>query len=872
MEIQDFLNISSQDPEIAQATGVKLTEQCQNPEFLSFLVNTLQSEEVASNEILLRNILIAFKRFATLNWKAFITALSDDTSKEAIIKLLFSLPINHRDILQDSFVQAALQSEDEFIPVFESICGIIDSNMPLPDVYTVLSMCSQFISSAKSGTFEQQFIIILQPIIEASIALISSDQYAFLILSAAATIHKVFILRKTISLDESFLACLSHYTESLALPGDADNQIKMKESILELLVALINFVYEGTDKTEEEDEIDEQRREIIQSFNTDIMPQVFDVVCATTNHKQSRKMIDSIITIFYQLVLYNICPEQLVCNEVFTNFIIPAAHLTTQDFNDFNTNPNVYIEQCFTDDNDGELSARVAASKFTYQAAKKYIAHYDPIEVLFNISDNHFDLEARIYLMCSYAKAFIVDPEIFEQIFDLLTTEIEPFVVATILRFISIIQPAEDPMAASTPASHFILNSQSEVVCHAAVYLLDAIFNEFGDKPEEFKEFVEIPYSDVFPVITNLSDTLNLPMEVNVLSKLFRLGGEEVIGAAGVLINQMINHWRTLAAEENYENEMTMEADIQGIASIVDSIPTETGLVHQFQGELLNSLTENINQYPHAAGIQAHVKVAALISVKLAGVSAELVNFLSVLMTKMNELGAISYEIDDYFGLLLGTVILNKDSGLLSNGDFINAVGQIIERVLAPIQNGEESDFNSAAIISPVLVVAACGCYSGIPNFFNFIDMALNILQFPNLPNKDKKQITWASFYLFSGALMADAQAALPKLMPLTHLLCNLFGTQHRDVCYRDLKCGFVTLTFLAKENAPGAFDAAGSRSSEIFDRFADEPEAPIQSVGAKNDFYANLRLDAIIPALEFPINQVQEFVLYQSVSDSMPL
>ncbi|EAY11160.1 hypothetical protein TVAG_498540 [Trichomonas vaginalis G3] len=898
MEIQDFRNISSQDPEIVKATGEKLMELCQNPEFLHFLVQTLHKEEVLSDKNLLRNVLIAFKRFAAVNWKALFDALSDDSSKETIISLLFMLPPDQRSTIQDCFVQAAINKEEEFLPVFEAIFGLINDKTPLADIYTVLSMCAQFITAPAAISFGVQISESLNSLIEAAGELVGSDENAFLIIAATANIQKVLVQRKSLSIDQSFMKSLEIYIQGLKLEGSNANQTKMKESILDFFVYLIQFVYEGTTDSDEK-EIDINKAELVQLFNNDVMPALFEGVIATTHSLQSTKMIDGIISIIYYLVYFNLFIDDLVTEEIFNNFIIPAAKLTTEDYNDFNVNPSVYISQCFTDDSDLEMTARIAASKFTYHVTENYLAHFDPIEILSNIEipeskaelSFYFDLESRIYLMCSYAKIAPIDAELFEKIFNILTIEIEPFVTATILRFISIVQPKEDIIIASITAGQVLQTADNIIVAHAAVNLLNEVFNEVGKDLDAYKEFIDAPFEELFPKVTELLDELKLPVETTVLSKLFRIGGTKAHEESVNIINGLVDHWCKLAEENNDANELTMEEDIDAIASTIDCIPVETNIQFHIQEDLLNKLKEDITQYPQSAGISQHVKVAAVLAIKLCVVTPSLADFVMTLLAQMNN-SFINIDIDEYFAMLISSILLNKETNLTTNNDFVTSLGQKLQGILSPIEKREENEqeeYNSASNIVPALFIAACGCYAGIDSFYQFIDNALNILHFGmtnnGFDNEEMKLLTWASFYLFTGSLINNESMAIQKLMndDVVEMLCKLYKSHFRDVCYRDLKCGFITLTYLAKNNAKNAFDVAGSLSSELFDRMRDDTEWMQNNVdkGIKDlqineiiQHYNDLQLQAIIPAIKFPVseNEFNEFAFYQSVSNAQPL
>ena len=883
MEIEDFLKIGRAD--CSEEDKQKIDAALHDPNFLQFLLETLSNEEVRKNNELLTKVLIAFSYFCKINFSVLAEALADDSLKDTIIQLLFALPPQNRKELVHAFSVAAAAQPESFSEVMAQIIGLIEESTPLADVHTVLSLVIEFIQGATNiQELAELLHELISTLVPAAGAAVASDPAAYLILADTAQIIKVLLLKDLFPIDEVLTDSIGTFIEGCGVEVDDPNVTAMKESILDLFVALIKKVYEGTyhEETEgEEDEeegaaevqqIDESKAEIVQLFNESITSSILEGALSVTKVKQSEKMVDMLVTLLYEMLLYNIAPEEICTEEIFTNFIIPSSQLSSSDMTDFSSNQNVYIETAFTDDNDEYMTARSSASRFTRIAAKRYLAHYDPIELLVQFGEDPRDTEGRIFLLCAYASVMVIDPDLFEQIFDLLTTELPPFLVATIIRFVSIIQPKDDPVASSAVASHFILNSEDLVVAHAGVILLNECLNALDDKVEELHGLLETPYDELFSKIHEISESLGLSLEAEVMTKLFRVGGQDVVAAAGQLIQNFFQFW--VQSKEESEDVKYIDS----VISVIDSIAVESGCLEGLQAEVFGQIQQFITENPHCDALNSFITAAAYMTLKLPTATPEMIQFIEFIIGFISE-GNSGVEFDSSLVLLIGGAILHQDSQLVGNGDFIQALGTLLTGVLVQKAEGQDdSNERSPDEISNALILASCVVKLGNADFFSFIDNAIAIIaamKDKDMFAEERTKITFSAFYLFAAAFIVDADAAMTHFSPeVCQLIMEHSKNDISNLAYRELKVCFITLTFFAKYHIPNSFDNAGNLSARILD--ADELEErrreqtlQIHQVQA---FYDDYQVVAFCPALPFPIEDFSEMDFYQEVCESMPL
>ena len=913
MEIQDFLKVGDSQ---FQEENQKILELCKDPEFLVFLVETLSNSEVLGNHILLTKVLIVFSHFCKLNCSAFYEGLTNDQLKEQIIQLLFAIPQDLRSYIQHSFAIAAAADPEQFCDVINTILDLINESMPLSDIQTILLLTLEFISQTTIiGPVAEAIHGMIGPLIAAAGQAVASDPAAYAILGASASIIRVLMQKNLFHIDETLTDAISTFIEGCAVESEDANVLMMKENILDLFVSLIKNVYQGTyheegdeDDSEEEsaepqspqspqqpaataagqsheEEVNEEmqkKAEILELFNSSVTGEILEGALQVTRSKQNDKIIDLLITLLYEMVLYDICPETVVTEEFFTNFIIPSAHMSSIDFSDYSNNPNVYIETSFTDENDFFMSARNSASRFTYIVAKRYLEHYNPIELLAQIGEDKNDAEARIFLLCAYASApgVEIDPDLFEGIFNLLTTEIPQPLVSTILRFVSIVQPKDDPATSSAVATHFILNSEDLVVGHAGVMLLNQCLSVLDDKVEDLNGLLETPYEELFPKIQELSSQLGLSLEADVMTKLFRVGGPAVVAAAEGIIDQMFGMWHESASSNSEDKDENQEIKyIDSIISIIDSIAPETGAIEGLQEKIFSTLQENITQFPQSSSLTSELTLAAYIALKLPSTTEPLIHFIEFIIAHMNE-GNAGIDFDDSIVLLIGAAILHQGNPLLGNGEFIQALGNTISAVLVQKPEGEQDDSSerSSDEISNAFILAALAVKLGVHDFIPFINNALSIIHSMNekdLLKEERTKITWSAFYLFASSFLVAPEDTMQLFTPeAAQMVIEHFTKDLGNLSHRELKMGFIALTFFAKFNVPNAFDVAGNISGMLLDtdEFEEERKSQPLQIHQIQEFYDYRQLTAYVPALPFPIDDFNEMEFYQEVCESMPL
>ena len=139
-----------------------------------------------------------------------------------------------------------------------------------------------------------------------------------------------------------------------------------------------------------------------------------------------------------------------------------------------------------------------------------------------------------------------------------------------------------------------------------------------------------------------------------------------------------------------------------------------------------------------------------------------------------------------------------------------------------------------------------------------FIDNPLAILSTfgeRDIIKDDRIPVTWSSFYLFASALITDTDQAMQHFPPeACQMVIERFTHDIDDLSYRELKMGFITLSFFAKLNVPNAFDRAGDISQRILDadEYEEEKNSKYLQIHQIQEFYDERQLIAFVPALPF--------------------
>ncbi|OHT03940.1 hypothetical protein TRFO_28727 [Tritrichomonas foetus] len=851
MELEVFSNILNPDPQVRDK-AVEIIQNAQNdPAFVNFLLNAVQSDAAKNNQVIFQSLLISLVDTARKHHGYIIEATRNPEVKQAMINILFSIPLESRAHIEECLLIVAPGAEQEFAAIFQSIFQTINPNSELADIYTAVSFAKKWIKRSLKAPFLSNFSQIILPFLQICVASELDDLKAKTI-SELAKLTKTLISSGHVIFNASLDEIFNIFNKIITQPIQTQSGLQMKTSIVILITKIVLCAYESWKCVEE---MQEWRKHFI----SNVMPGIFQASLHASQQPMDLALSGRLFHLYYFFVSFEVMPQQILTPEFFTHIVIPSARLIGNDLIDYELNPIQYISFCCEHETVDFFSARVCASQFLSIVLKKYRNVFDPLPLIAQNSNDPLDFEARIFLLQRYTMEAELPPDIFETYFNLLTTEQPLYIVSALIRMITEPMAMKDAVVGISVAEHFIINAEDPIVQYSAVRLMDRCFKDFESQLDALNGIVELNTAELFPALLKLSNNIHLPEPTNLIKKIFKIGPVNYMNIVSELVMRFFQLWRENQAMEDDINQIVVGPSLmESITTVLESVPADSPLIQTLAPAVLQQLAADMVEFPLNSSISDQIRVAAVFSRKLSVPTEAQIQFIQCLI-QMN-LDPLDFDIESFI-ILVCPLILNQNIKFLEMG-FEHYLLGFCETVL--------KDDPSSDKIAQCLVLASCLIQAKGIQYFPFITTASQILQSkPLVSFKNKPLIIYGVLYVFASALFVDAaQAQLLFVSEIPDIMCELL-LNCTTGSYREIKMAVYVLTWFAKFGHKRSFDVAASLFKSLFDMKAlDEIiEITPDTLIDRANLHAAEQLTSLSPLIQMPFDSVDELTFFMEFS-----
>lgn len=906
MDLSTIGNINNPDEE-TRNNAIKVIQEAQNdPSFVNFLLNIMQSPDVQKDKVIFEKVLIVLVDTARNHSSNFIDATDSAEVKQKLIELLFSIPQVFRPHIEECLISLAPSAPVEFSGIFQTIFETVNPESSIDDIYTAISFANKWTSNSKTAPFFQQnFIEIIFPYLQACTAEKEMTEVKANTISELAELAETLISKGNIIFNSSFDSAIQILCHLITQQLETKSGLKMKSSIFKLLFQIIYSVYE---RWKAIPDLNEWR----QGFIENIVPGIFQSSLQASQQKMDQNLVHNLFHLFYIFITFGINYEQILTPEFFKEFLIPAARLSSDDINDYSLNPLQYITFCCEHEDVGFFSPRICASQFLKVVMTQYQSFIDPLPLILQQEEPNpedqlslLDFEARLYLLERYTITAYTNetvegeeneekechaelpPDVFETYFNLLTQEQPLYIVSALLRFVTIpMSKGDNAVVAISVAEHFIINSVDPIVQTMAVRLMNSCFTSFGDdKLEQLNGIIEINTPELFPALLNLSSSLHIPEPAILIQKIFKIGPSDYTSIVEELVHHLFTLWReneTAINGSNEENEDAGDEEVEGnidetnqlfvsstllesLTTVLESLPYDSPIIQSLSVQVIQQLAQDITDFPDNKSISDQIRVAAVFSRKLSTPNEDLISFISLII----QMSLDPPTIVDSFVLLICPLMFND------HFDFCKLEFQeyLINFCQSLLKFEGDPEYDS---ISQSLVLASCMIQSKGEDFFPFVTSASQFLltvgeSKKSIESLKKKPIMiFGVVYVLASALFKDAEKAQVLLIAeIIELISEVAPTCCLKAAYREIKMTVTVLTWFAKFGHQKSFNAAASLFKPLLDMKEMDESLKLtkDNLMDRANLHREQELVSLSPLLQLPFDDFDELKFFMDFS-----
>jgi hypothetical protein len=830
MDLSVFLLVHSEVEAERTAAVQTIHNASQSPQFIPFLVTFLRSPDLQSNPVLLESVLVIFL--------SLVRSRAADLAADAdfvllLLQLLLDLPLTFRRYVEEAALLVGLAAETDFSPAVLAVIGAADS----PDaIFSTLSLAAHWIKRSPSSVFLANVASAVFPFLSAAT---EGDAIQIPVAMVIAKLVRLLLNRRHLVLDATFDALIGTFARLLVEATDSSEFQGLKASIVKLFSALIIAVFE---KWKSVDEVAGWR----EHFERDILSGVLESATHLLRLPRSPILSQRLLWLCYNLLRFGLCVDSLLTDDFLLSIVLPAAALTDTDLEEFDENPSLFVAFCHEHKNAGDFLPRICASEFVHLLAHEHLDDYNPLRVLGTTSEGPVEFEAKLFLMERYAAHAPLPDDLFETLFDLLTTEQPLYIVAALLRLIARPLCRNSPPIGVTVAEHFIVNSVCPVVQHAAVYLMLTCINDFPGPLDRLKQIFHVDIAKLSPVLLELSGLLFREEPSVLLEKLFEINNEAFLGVVPELVENFFALWRSNQDIDDDSSRLIVGPSLlHSIRRVLELVPDDADILVTLCPSVLGLLLADITEFSDCGTVDDQFAIAAVFSRKLSAPADSLVEFIS---------SVLSLDLD--FSLLVS--------------DFVALVGPLMFAKALPAQpivdlclKIVQPDAENLSLCHG-LVAASCIIQAFGVEFFPFVTTAGEVLR-----AKQKSIILIGALYVFAAALFVDAERALAKIRDVEELVVGRI-IEESGLAYREAKCALVVLCWLARAGCQDAAPVAVSLVAPLVE--VREIDRGASDLAERERAHQENSLLSMTPLIEMPMDEVNEIELFvEVVGDAVP-
>jgi len=852
MDLQVFLDLNNDNTEKRQESVDKIMNSISDPSFFEFILELIENNINEKNEQLMKVLLVVLVEISRKKVDLVISMLNNELIRNRILWLQLNMAKEYRNFIEEVFLAAANANTEKFEEIVVYLLNSISDATPINEIASIVSLLSEWSKSSSLSAVAEVFHSHILSIIHACISLTVINEDSCDLLGYIASILKELTNRRVFLLDNVLLESMLALSRVCTYDSAEIYVMHMKVCVIDLFSSMILNVFQ---KWKNENELQVWR----ECFSVEVLPSILSTSVEITKTPIDSKLGDSLFMLYYRFICFDIESDVFINEEFFENIVIPAAKLTNNDIADFVDNPSSYIAFCFDGSNEEHYTSRICAYHFVELSTKNYIHIFDPINLLMSHNDDMTDFEAKVFLLQSYVSVCPVDPEIIEVYSNLLTQDIPPQLVVSLMRLLSMLMSHSDPISGISISTHFITNSDSYVIQYAASIFLDECLKDIGEGLDEIGELLELPYNDLFTVLLHLSNELHLELPTILMEKIFKIGGSAFTEFALELVKKLMLMWSSNQESGGDIEELTAVAQMDSIVTILETMPPDSQMLKEFSSQMLQFLIDGIAKFPQSHSTPSQIRAGSVFSMKLSDPTQELFDFIDKVLSTPEVILESSMFLDS-ISLLVCPLISNPQSHFFtySNGELLNKVSHIIGKSL---DLSEDPD-----TISLSLFMASCLIQSGGYNIIELIPKTIDIVN-----NKKQSTVLFGAFYLIGSACLINIDVVKSLVNNETMCMMTEKITNRVPLSYRELKYAIISLCFFSQLGCQISLTESAMLIKELLEMAEFEDSLKERGIYRNSQYERVLneeQLLSIAPLISLPLDSYDEIELFSQLME----
>lgn len=881
MELKFFAQFFSKNPDEATNAMNLVLEATKDPSYIQLLFQFLQSPESQANLEIERAIHLTILQIIRSYWNSFND--QSESSNENIywnqeqqaqvtnqlFNILFSIPYSRRINIVECFRHIIMKPFPNNYNIIETFIQLFDAHSSSIEDITTLSNITFFWTKACNITvipneiIERIELLSLEIINRfTTISLQAEAPQSFLLLRFVSKCLKNLIKKRDSPLKcqnlDNFLSVLIKSLTITAENQDSNNLYLLKRSILSFFISLCTTFFP------KDSSISEIHSQYSLHYKQNIAPVLLQSLIQCISNERDQYILSSIIYLFDLFLHFDVGDRLFLNTEFITHLIIPVARLTPQDIEESETNPLQYLEFNLTYENSpGIRTTRTTTASLIGEILKddRYID--DLYDFLLAPTVNQIDFEGRIFLMTKFLKATNsnMGPMIDEGIVNVLVeqtknvTSLPPFLITSLLMFMSSVLPFMDPEIGCQLASQCILQSDSQIVNCAASELLRASIVECEQR-------VQLPITEIIPKLLNLASMVKYENISKCVEALIQIGGKAITPYIKDTVTGLLALCNQSLADEEMSKDVS--SSLYSLFEIINSIPDDAPILVELSEVVLPACVQFFTNYPNNNCFDDIFLLISDFNTKIDNVTD------TMIQTYIQTIQIIRKDIDVFvssmksIAYIMCPIIANP--GFKGNSTMIASTVDILMHLLkSSIEYGDKD------VLAYVILIIATLIQSIQESGFAFIPHICNALS--NVDDKSATCLFSACVFALASALIVNAEKSLsmiPKEV-IEFILPRI--SQATCQTYKELKMGFI---FLLKASQFGFVDSyvlAVNILQPLCERKIENNMDLEDKMNTAEDLIHRYEDDAEFPPLIIPFNlpsdQVDEYHLFGEISQA---
>ena len=881
MDFGVFLKVLSPNQEEVQYATEIIMKSAEDPQFINFLFDVIQSNDSRSNPLLEKVVQLTILQIIRTKWTKYenetdqIIYWSPQQQIEISNKLfniLFSTELQKRDNIIECFRYIIIISFPNNIDFGENLINLMGMrSSSIDDVATLLNISTFWAKACASYALNELPPEILNKIENIALSMIQkfallplndNNPHLFLILRCIAKCLRNFSKKLSAPfVCENFDQILSVLLNSLVIEdnGSDRNLYFLKRSVLNLFISLCSTFFSTPNNDQE------IRCQYSNHFKQVIAPCLLQSLIQYVHFERDSYLLSSILYLLYLYLFYNIGDKSFLTTDFVTNIIIPVARLSPEDIAESEINPLQCIALNFSyETSPGKRTTRTATASLIGEILKEDRFIDDLYDFLLAPTKNQIDFEGRIFLMTKFVIATMTNmgPMITGDVVDALAEqtrkvgEFPPFLTTSLLMFMSSVLPFLDPeLGCKIGAECIIMSDKQIVICAASKLLRKSIV--------ECDQRVDLPITQIIPKLIELASLIKYKYITMAIEALIQMGGTAIYP---YVKDTIVGLFQLCTQSLKEDNSKDCSSTLYSVFEIVNAIPDDAPILVEISEFALPACIQLFHQFPENHAYNDILLLMGAFNTKIDNVTETMISSYFEILQIIKKDEVLLQNSMDSICFLMCPIIVN--SIFKGNSQLIGATVNILMYFLQVNIKEEDKDGLAYSILIIASLIQSIGD-SGMA-FIPHICQALSLVT-----DKSETCLFSACVFALSSALMVNSEKAFSMISQEAFGFILPKINENTLQTYKELKMGFYLLLKVTQLGIKEAYSSSVNLLKALCERKVENNMDLEEKMRTASELIQKQQ-DAEFPPLIIPFNlpsdTVDEFELFGQITKTSGL